>query len=64
MLNYNLIECLENKGIKQKELAKMANVHEVTISRAVNGFQLKERTWWKLAKALDVTVGDIFVNPS
>lgn len=55
-------ELCQLKGIKQKDLARMADSTEVTISRASKGnasLELIER----IAIALDVSVSELFEQP-
>lgn len=48
------------KGVSAKELAKIAGLHEATISRAINGRRKPDpETIGKIARALDCNPVDI-----
>lgn len=57
-----LDEILKNRGLKQKDLAALAGLHENTVSRLVSGGvrQIDMETIGKLCDALGITPEQLF----
>lgn len=62
-MNYfskKLKQLINSKGLNQKDLAEMAHVSQATISKWIKGeLSPKVKSVEPLAKALDLTVGDL-----
>lgn len=56
-------EILKERGLSQKDLAGKMGVAEISLSRSINGNPSMD-TLIKIAKALDVEVGDLFSSSS
>jgi len=55
---------LEEQGMTQVELARLAGVHPETVSHVVHGGHCSTETLEKLAAALDVDLGELFGAPA
>jgi transcriptional regulator with XRE-family HTH domain len=55
---------LEEQGMTQAELARLAGVHPETVSHVVHGGHCSTETLEKLAAALDVDLGELFGAPA
>ena len=59
-LSKKLKQIMESRNLNQKELAKMANVGQTTISKWLNSnYSPKVKNLEPLAKALGLSVGDL-----
>ncbi len=59
-LSKKLKQIMETRNLNQKDLAKMANVGQTTISKWLNSnYSPKVKNLEPLAKALGLTVGDL-----
>jgi transcriptional regulator with XRE-family HTH domain len=54
---------VEEQGITQVELARMAGIHPDTVSHVVHGGHCSTETLEKLAAALGVDIGELFGAP-
>jgi transcriptional regulator with XRE-family HTH domain len=54
---------VEEQGITQVELARMAGIHPDTVSHVVHGGHCSTETLEKLAVALGVDIGELFGAP-
>lgn len=58
--NYNkLFKLLIDKGIKKKELCKMAEISATSIAKLGHGSNVNTEVLWKICNALECDVGDI-----
>jgi transcriptional regulator with XRE-family HTH domain len=58
-----VVALIEEQGITQVELARLAGVHPDTVSHVVHGGHCSTDTLEKLAAALGVDVGELFGTP-
>jgi transcriptional regulator with XRE-family HTH domain len=61
--NDAVVALLEEEGITQVELARLAGVHPDTVSNVVHGGHCSTETLEKLAAALGVDIGELFGAP-
>jgi transcriptional regulator with XRE-family HTH domain len=54
---------VEEQGITQVELARMAGIHPDTVSHVVHGGHCSTETLEKLADALGIDIGELFGAP-
>ena len=61
-MGYKIKEIREKRSMTQEELAEKSGVSRVTISILENGTERNttSKTWVKIARALEVTVDQIF----
>jgi plasmid maintenance system antidote protein VapI len=61
--NLNLLIAIREQGLRQKDFAKILNVHPTTISSVINGrLNLPDAEKIRYAKTLGKKVEDIFLN--
>ncbi len=58
-----VLALLEEQGMTQAELARLAGIHPDTVSHVVHGGHCSTETLEKLAAALDVDLGELFGAP-
>ena len=58
-----VVALVEEQGITQVELARLAGLHPDTVSHVVHGGHCSTETLEKLAAALGVDVGELFAPP-
>jgi transcriptional regulator with XRE-family HTH domain len=58
-----VIALLDEQGMTQTELARLAGVHPETVSHVVHGGHCSTETLEKIAAALDVDLGELFGAP-
>lgn len=62
-LEFKLKELLEERGMKQKDFAKLTKCTEPSISLYASKIIIPSmETVWKIAKTLDVKIEDMFVE--
>ena len=61
--NDAVVALIEEQGITQVELARLAGVHSDTVSHVVHGGHCSTDTLEKLAAALRVDIGELFGAP-
>ncbi len=58
-----VVALVEEQGITQVELARLAGLHPDTVSHVVHGGHCSTETLEKLAAALGVDIGELFAPP-
>jgi transcriptional regulator with XRE-family HTH domain len=58
-----VLELLEEQGMTQSELARLAGVHPDTVSHVIHGGHCSTETLEKIAGALDVDLAELFGVP-
>jgi transcriptional regulator with XRE-family HTH domain len=61
--NDAVVALIEEQGITQVELARLAGVHPDTVSHVVHGGHCSTETLEKLAAALGIDIGELFGAP-
>jgi transcriptional regulator with XRE-family HTH domain len=61
--NDAVVALIEEQGITQVELARLAGIHPDTVSHVVHGGHCSTETLEKLAGALGVDIGELFGAP-
>jgi len=60
-MNFKFLQAIREKGLRQRDFAKIVGDHESVISRIVNGvWNPSEAQKIRYAKALKCKVGEIF----
>jgi transcriptional regulator with XRE-family HTH domain len=62
--NQAVVALIEEQGITQVELARLAGIHPDTVSHVVHGGHCSTETLEKLAAALNVDLGELFGAPA
>jgi transcriptional regulator with XRE-family HTH domain len=62
--NDAVVALIDEQGITQVELARMAGLHPDTVSHVVHGGHCSTETLEKLAAALGVDLGELFGQPA
>jgi transcriptional regulator with XRE-family HTH domain len=62
--NDAVVALIDEQGITQVELARMAGIHPDTVSHVVHGGHCSTETLEKLAAALGVDLGELFGQPA
>ncbi len=61
--NDAVVALIEEQGITQVELARLAGIHPDTVSHVVHGGHCSTETLEKMAAALGVDIGELFGAP-
>jgi transcriptional regulator with XRE-family HTH domain len=59
-----VVALIEEQGITQVELARLAGLHPDTVSHVIHGGHCSTETLEKLAAALGVDLGELFAPPA
>jgi transcriptional regulator with XRE-family HTH domain len=59
-----VVALIEEQGITQVELARLAGVHPDTVSHVIHGGHCSTETLEKLAAALGIDLGELFAPPA
>jgi len=62
--NDAVVALIDEQGITQVELARLAGIHPDTVSHVVHGGHCSTETLEKLAAALGVDLGELFGQPA